>query len=42
VARENASRVLSEWRRRNLVLTGVAPRYVLTDLAALEREMHEA
>ena len=42
VARENASRVLSEWRRRNLVLTGVSPRYVLNDVAALEREMKEA
>jgi len=29
VARENASRVLSEWRRRKLVLTGTSPRFVL-------------
>jgi CRP/FNR family transcriptional regulator, cyclic AMP receptor protein len=42
VARENASRVLGEWRRRNLVLTGVSPRYVLNDIAALESEMKEA
>jgi CRP/FNR family transcriptional regulator, cyclic AMP receptor protein len=42
VARENASRVLGEWRRRNLVLTGVWPRYVLNDIAALESEMKEA
>src|SRR5262245_8355370 len=42
VARENVSRVLSEWRRRNLVLTGVSPRYVLNDVAALEREISEA
>jgi CRP/FNR family transcriptional regulator, cyclic AMP receptor protein len=42
VARENASRVLSEWRRRNLVLTGISPRYVLNDIAALEREIREA
>jgi CRP/FNR family transcriptional regulator, cyclic AMP receptor protein len=42
VARENASRVLSEWRRRNLVLTGTSPRYVLNDIAALEREIREA
>ena len=41
VARENVSRVLSEWRRRNLVLTGVSNRYVLNDVAALEREMNE-
>jgi CRP/FNR family transcriptional regulator, cyclic AMP receptor protein len=39
VARENVSRVLGEWRRRKLVLTGVSPRYVLNDVAALEREM---
>jgi CRP/FNR family transcriptional regulator, cyclic AMP receptor protein len=42
VARENVSRVLSEWRRRNLVLTGASPRYVLNDVAALEREIREA
>jgi CRP/FNR family transcriptional regulator, cyclic AMP receptor protein len=41
VARENASRVLSEWRRRNLVLTGTSPRYVLNDIAALERDIRE-
>jgi CRP/FNR family transcriptional regulator, cyclic AMP receptor protein len=41
VARENASRVLGEWRRRNLVLTGNSPHYVLNDVAALEREMKE-
>jgi CRP/FNR family transcriptional regulator, cyclic AMP receptor protein len=41
VARENASRVLSEWRRRNLVLTGISHRYVLTDIAELEREIDE-
>jgi CRP/FNR family transcriptional regulator len=39
VARENVSRVLSVWRRRNLVLTGVSPRYCINDIAALEREM---
>src|SRR5262249_51084284 len=38
VARENASRVLSEWRRRNLVLTGSSPRFILNDVAALESE----
>jgi CRP/FNR family transcriptional regulator, cyclic AMP receptor protein len=42
VARENASRVLSAWRRRNLVLTGTSPRYVLNDIAELEREINEA
>jgi CRP/FNR family transcriptional regulator, cyclic AMP receptor protein len=42
VARENASRVLSEWRRRNLVLTGISPRFILNDVAALEREINEA
>src|SRR5262245_35266107 len=42
VARENASRVLSDWRRRNLVLSGVSPRFVLNDIAALEREISEA
>src|SRR5262249_25963876 len=41
VARENASRVLSEWRRRNLVLIGVSQGYVLNDAAALKREMNE-
>ena len=41
VARENVSRVLSEWRRRNLVLTGISHRYVLTDIAELEREIDE-
>jgi CRP-like cAMP-binding protein len=39
VARENVSRVLSEWRRRDIVVTGVSPRYCLKDLAALEREI---
>jgi CRP/FNR family transcriptional regulator, cyclic AMP receptor protein len=37
VARENVSRVLSEWRRRKLV-TG-SRRYCLNNLAALNREM---
>jgi CRP/FNR family transcriptional regulator, cyclic AMP receptor protein len=41
VARENVSRVLSEWRRRNVVLTGVSPGYVLNDVASLKREMNE-
>ena len=41
VARENVSRALSEWRRRNVVLTGVSPGYVLSDVAALKREMNE-
>lgn len=39
VARENVSRVLGEWRRRNIVITGVSPRYRLNDIAALEREI---
>jgi Crp-like helix-turn-helix domain len=39
VARENASRVLSEWRRRDLVVTGVSPRYRLNDIVALKREI---
>jgi CRP/FNR family transcriptional regulator len=39
VARENVSRVLSVWRRRNLVLTGVSPRYCINDITALEREI---
>jgi CRP/FNR family cyclic AMP-dependent transcriptional regulator len=38
VARENVSRVLSEWRRRKLV-TG-SRRYCLNNLAALKREMN--
>jgi CRP/FNR family transcriptional regulator, cyclic AMP receptor protein len=38
VARENVSRVLSEWRRRNLI-TGSARSYCLNDIAALRREM---
>jgi len=42
VARENASRVLSEWRRRNLVLTGTSPYYILNDITELEREFKEA
>ena len=41
VARENVSRALSEWRRRNVVLTGVSPGHVLNDVAALKREMNE-
>ena len=41
VARENASRVLSEWRRRNLVLTGTSPRYILNDISELELELKE-
>jgi CRP/FNR family transcriptional regulator, cyclic AMP receptor protein len=39
VARENVSRVLSEWRRRNLVITGVSPRYCVNNIAALRREI---
>jgi hypothetical protein len=38
VARENVSRVLSEWRRRKFV-TGSSRRYCLNNLAALKREM---
>jgi CRP/FNR family cyclic AMP-dependent transcriptional regulator len=38
VARENVSRVLSEWRRRKFV-TGSSRRLVLTNIAALKREM---
>jgi CRP/FNR family cyclic AMP-dependent transcriptional regulator len=38
VARENVSRVLSEWRRRKLV-TGSSRRFCLDNLAALKREM---
>jgi CRP/FNR family cyclic AMP-dependent transcriptional regulator len=38
VARENVSRVLSEWRRRNLI-TGSARSYCLNDIGALMREM---
>src|SRR5262245_55664597 len=41
VARENVSRVLSKWRRHNLVLNGVSQGYVLNDVAALKREMNE-
>jgi Crp-like helix-turn-helix protein/cyclic nucleotide-binding protein len=41
VARENVSRVLGEWRRRDLVRTGTSPHYVLNDVAALEREINE-
>src|SRR5215472_14727832 len=41
VARENASRVLGEWRRRNLVLTGTSPRYILNDITELERDIEE-
>jgi CRP/FNR family transcriptional regulator, cyclic AMP receptor protein len=39
VARENVNRVLSEWRRRNLVVTGVSSRYCLNDIAALKDEI---
>jgi CRP/FNR family cyclic AMP-dependent transcriptional regulator len=39
VARENVSRVLSEWRRRRLV-TGSSRRYCLNNIAALKREMN--
>jgi CRP-like cAMP-binding protein len=38
VARENASRVLSEWRRRKFV-TGPPRRLCLNNIAAIEREM---
>ena len=38
VARENVSRVMSEWRRRNLV-TGSTRYYCLNDIAALRREI---
>jgi CRP/FNR family cyclic AMP-dependent transcriptional regulator len=38
VARENVSRVLSEWRRRKL-LTGSSRYYCLNDIAALRREI---
>jgi CRP/FNR family transcriptional regulator, cyclic AMP receptor protein len=38
VARENVSRVLSDWRKRNLI-TGSARYYCLNDIAALRREM---
>jgi CRP/FNR family transcriptional regulator, cyclic AMP receptor protein len=38
VARENVSRVLSEWRRRNLI-TGSPRNYCLNDIAALRREI---
>jgi CRP-like cAMP-binding protein len=39
VARENVSRVLCEWRRREFV-TGSSRRYCLNDIAALKREMN--
>jgi CRP/FNR family cyclic AMP-dependent transcriptional regulator len=39
VARENVSRVMSEWRRRNLI-TGSTRYYCLNDIAALTREVH--
>ena len=42
VAREGVSRVLSEWRRRNLVLPGVSHGCVLNDVAALKHEMNDA
>jgi CRP/FNR family cyclic AMP-dependent transcriptional regulator len=38
VARENVSRVMSEWRRRNLI-TGSPHYYCLNDIAALTREV---
>lgn len=38
VARENVSRVMSEWRRRNLI-TGSPRYYCLNDIAALKREV---
>jgi CRP/FNR family transcriptional regulator, cyclic AMP receptor protein len=38
VARENVSRVMSEWRRRNLI-TGSPSCYCLNDIAALTREV---
>ena len=37
VARENVSRVMSEWRRLNLI-TGSTHYYCLNDIAALTRE----
>jgi CRP/FNR family cyclic AMP-dependent transcriptional regulator len=40
VARENVSRVLSEWRRCNLI-TGSPRYYCLNDIAALRREMRD-
>src|SRR5262249_39245492 len=39
VARENVSRVLGEWRRCNLVVTGISSRYCLNDIAALKQEI---
>ena len=38
VARENVSRVMSEWRRRNLI-TGSTRYYCINDIAALTREV---
>jgi CRP-like cAMP-binding protein len=38
VARENVSRVMSEWRRRNLI-TGSKRYYCIKDIAELRREM---
>ncbi len=38
VARENVSRVMSEWRRRNLI-TGSTRYYCINDIAALAREV---
>ena len=38
VARENVSRVMSEWRRSNLI-TGSPRDYCLNDIAALTREV---
>ena len=40
VARENVSRVLSEWRRRKFV-TGSPSRYCLINIAALKREIND-
>src|SRR6266480_1212522 len=41
VARENVSRVLSEWRGRNLI-SGSPRYYCVNDIAALRREMRGA
>lgn len=39
VARENVSRVMSEWRRRKLI-SGPTRHYCLNDIGALTREVH--
>jgi len=39
VARENASRVINEWRRRNLITVSPRRYYCLNDVAALTREV---